>query len=113
ANTLSGGEAQRLKIARELSSEKKKKQIYLLDEPTTGLHPHDISLLLKVLNDLVEEGHSVVIIEHNLDVIRSADWIIDLGPEGGDEGGWIIAEGTPAQVAKIRGSYTGQFLARH
>lgn len=108
--TLSGGEAQRIKLARELSKKSTGKTLYILDEPTTGLHPADIQHLLKVLNRLVESGNSVVIIEHNLDVIKTADHVIDLGPEGGDGGGMIVAEGTPEQIAVVDGSYTGKFL---
>ncbi|MFC2075369.1 ATP-binding cassette domain-containing protein, partial [Bdellovibrionota bacterium] len=111
ANTLSGGEAQRLKIARELSSKKKKKQLYLLDEPTTGLHSHDISLLIRVLNNLVDQQNSVVVIEHNLDFVKASDWIIDLGPEGGEKGGELVVEGTPEQVAEETRSHTGGYLA--
>jgi len=110
STTLSGGEAQRIKLTRELSKNATGNTLYLLDEPTTGLHFHDVSKLIKVLNDLVEKGNSVVVIEHNLDVIKSADHIIDLGPEGGDEGGTIVAQGTPEQVADSKISYTGQFL---
>lgn len=110
ANTLSGGEAQRLKIARELLSTTKKKQLYLLDEPTTGLHPHDVSLLLNVLEELVEKGNSVVVIEHNIDLIKSADWVLDLGPEGGDDGGILVAEGPPEIIAKAKSSHTGRYL---
>jgi excinuclease ABC subunit A len=110
--TLSGGEAQRIKLTRELAKKATGKTLYLLDEPTTGLHFHDIKKLLKVLNDLVSRGNTIVVIEHNLDVIKSADHIIDLGPEGGDEGGRLIAEGTPEKVAKKPKSYTGQFLKR-
>ncbi|MBN1325786.1 excinuclease ABC subunit UvrA [Candidatus Falkowbacteria bacterium] len=112
ATTLSGGEAQRIKLASELSKRATGKTLYILDEPTTGLHFDDIKKLLEVLNRLVNKGNSVIVIEHNLDVIKTADWIIDLGPEGGDEGGKIIAEGTPEQVAKTPGSYTGQFLRK-
>ncbi|MEN8223413.1 MAG: excinuclease ABC subunit UvrA [Acidobacteriota bacterium] len=110
--TLSGGEAQRIKLTRELSKKGTGKTLYLLDEPTTGLHFHDVKKLIKVLNDLVEKGNSVIVIEHNLDVIKSADHIIDLGPEGGDEGGRIIAEGTPEDIADNKNSYTGLFLKR-
>jgi excinuclease ABC subunit A len=110
ATTLSGGEAQRIKLATELSKVATGRTFYILDEPTTGLHFEDIRLLLGVLNELVDRGNTVVVIEHNLDVIKTADWIIDIGPEGGDDGGTIIAIGTPEEVAKIRGSYTGQFL---
>lgn len=112
ATTLSGGEAQRLKLSRELSKSTKGSCLYVLDEPTTGLHFEDINILLKALNKLVEQGHSLLIIEHNLDVIKTADWVIDLGPEGGSGGGQIVAEGTPETVAKVRGSYTGKYLAK-
>ncbi len=110
ATTLSGGEAQRVKLATELSKTATGKTFYILDEPTTGLHFADIKMLLKVLNELVERGNTVVVIEHNLDVIKTADYIIDLGPEGGDEGGKVVACGTPEEVIKIKKSYTGQFL---
>ncbi|MFA7662589.1 MAG: excinuclease ABC subunit UvrA [Patescibacteria group bacterium] len=110
ATTLSGGEAQRIKLATELSRRSTGKTLYLLDEPTTGLHFADIQQLLEVLNKLVEAGNTVLIIEHNLDVIKNADWIIDMGPEGGAEGGYLVAEGTPAQVAKVAKSYTGKYL---
>ncbi len=110
APTLSGGEAQRVKLAKELSKIATGKTIYFLDEPTTGLHFHDVHLLLKVINRLVDKGNTVVIIEHNLEVIKSADWIIDLGPEGGDQGGYVVAEGPPEEVAKNSNSYTGRFL---
>jgi excinuclease ABC subunit A len=112
ATTLSGGEAQRIKLSRELSRRATGKTLYLLDEPTTGLHFDDIRKLLDVLNRLVDQGNSVVVIEHNLDVIKTADWLIDLGPEGGDGGGRIVAEGTPEQVARVKGSRTGAFLKR-
>jgi excinuclease ABC subunit A len=112
ATTLSGGEAQRVKLAKELSKRATGRTIYILDEPTTGLHFHDIAKLLEVLHKLVEGGNTIVIIEHNLDVIKTADWIIDLGPEGGDRGGEIVAAGTPEQVAKVTGSYTGQYLRK-
>jgi excinuclease ABC subunit A len=112
STTLSGGEAQRIKLTRELAKRATGKTLYLLDEPTTGLHFHDVKKLIKVLQDLVDMGNSVVVIEHNLDVIKSADWILDLGPEGGDAGGQIIAEGTPEQVAKNAKSYTGMFLKK-
>jgi excinuclease ABC subunit A len=112
ATTLSGGEAQRIKLAKELSRRATGRTLYILDEPTTGLHFADIDRLLQVLNRLVDAGNTVVIIEHNLDVIKTADWIIDLGPEGGDAGGWVIAEGTPEQVAGMPQSYTGKFLQR-
>jgi excinuclease ABC subunit A len=109
--TLSGGEAQRVKLSRELSKRSTGRTLYILDEPTTGLHFDDIKKLLRVLDRLVDAGNTVVVIEHNLDVIKTADWIIDLGPEGGDGGGRIVATGTPEQVAGARGSYTGRFLA--
>jgi excinuclease ABC subunit A len=112
ATTLSGGEAQRLKLSRELAKSTKGSTLYVLDEPTTGLHFEDINILLKSLNKLVDQGHSLLIIEHNLDVIKTADWVIDLGPDGGKFGGQIIAEGTPETVAKIKGSYTGHYLAK-
>jgi excinuclease ABC subunit A len=111
AVTLSGGEAQRIKLARELSKRQTGKTMYLLDEPTTGLHFDDVKKLLEVLHRLTDLGNTVMIIEHNLDVIRNADWIIDLGPEGGEEGGRIVAQGTPEQVARNKKSYTGQALA--
>jgi excinuclease ABC subunit A len=110
ATTLSGGEAQRVKLATELSRKDTGKTFYILDEPTTGLHFQDIQHMLDILNKLVEKGNTVLIIEHNLDVIRIADHIIDLGPEGGRGGGQIIAQGTPEQVAEVEGSYTGKFL---
>ena len=110
ATTLSGGESQRIKLTRELAKMKRGETLYLLDEPTTGLHFDDVSKLIKVLNRLVDKGNSIFVIEHNLDVIKSADYIIDLGPEGGDGGGTIIAEGTPEQVSKVKGSHTGKFL---
>jgi excinuclease ABC subunit A len=113
ATTLSGGEAQRMKLARELSKRQTGRTMYLLDEPTTGLHFDDVRKLLEVLHRLADLGNSVVIIEHNLDVIRNADWLIDMGPEGGEEGGRVIAEGRPAQVAAVPGSFTGEFLARY
>jgi excinuclease ABC subunit A len=112
STTLSGGEAQRVKLARELARRSTGRTLYLLDEPTTGLHFDDIKKLLGVLRSLAEKGNTVIVIEHNLDVIRSADWIVDLGPEGGDAGGRIVAEGTPEAVAGIRASFTGQFLRR-
>ncbi len=112
ATTLSGGEAQRVKLSKELSRRATGKTFYILDEPTTGLHFADIEKLLQVLHRLVDAGNTVVVIEHNLDVIKAADWIIDLGPEGGDGGGWIVAEGTPEEVSRVRKSYTGQYLYR-
>jgi excinuclease ABC subunit A len=110
ATTLSGGEAQRIKLATELSKRATGRTLYILDEPTTGLHFADVEKLLHVLNRLVEQGNTVVVIEHNLDVIKTADWIIDLGPEGGDAGGTLVVEGTPEDVAACERSYTGQFL---
>jgi excinuclease ABC subunit A len=110
ATTLSGGEAQRVKLSRELSKRDTGNTLYILDEPTTGLHFHDIKHLLEVLHRLRDHGNTVVVIEHNLDVIKTADWIIDLGPEGGDRGGEIIAQGTPEEVAEMENSYTGQYL---
>jgi excinuclease ABC subunit A len=112
ATTISGGEAQRTKLARELSKRQTGRTLYILDEPTTGLHFDDVKKLLDVLNRLVSLGNTVLIIEHNLDVIKQADWIIDLGPEGGEEGGRVVAQGTPEQVARVKKSYTGQILAR-
>ena len=112
AVTLSGGEAQRIKLARELSKRQTGKTLYLLDEPTTGLHFDDVSKLLEVLHRLTDLGNSIIIIEHNMDVIRNADWILDLGPEGGEDGGRIVAQGTPEQVARTKKSYTGQALAK-
>ena len=112
ATTLSGGEAQRIKLATELSRRATGKTLYILDEPTTGLHFDDVKRLLHVLNQLVDKGNTVLIIEHNLDVIKSVDWIIDMGPEGGDKGGELVAQGTPKDVAKIKRSYTGQYLAK-
>jgi len=113
ATTLSGGEAQRIKLARELSKRQTGRTLYLLDEPTTGLHFDDVKKLLDVLHRLTDLGNTVIIIEHNLDVIRNADWILDLGPEGGEEGGRIVAQGTPEQVMRCRKSYTGQALAEY
>jgi len=110
ATTLSGGEAQRVKLARELAKRDTGKTLYILDEPTTGLHFEDIRQLLTVLHRLRDHGNTIVVIEHNLDVIKTADWLIDLGPEGGSGGGRIIAEGTPEQVARNEASHTGRFL---
>ena len=112
AITLSGGEAQRIKLAKELSKRSTGKTLFVLDEPTTGLHFADIELLLTVLDRLKNQGNTVVVIEHNLDVIKTADWIIDLGPEGGSGGGQIIATGTPEEVAKVSNSFTGQYLEK-
>ena len=111
ATTLSGGEAQRVKLSRELSKKGTGKTVYILDEPTTGLHADDIGKLLGVLNQLVDAGNTVIVIEHNMDVIKTADHIIDLGPEGGDEGGYIVGCGTPEEITQIRDSYTGQYLS--
>ncbi len=111
APTLSGGEAQRVKLASELSKRSTGHTIYILDEPTTGLHFEDIRKLLNVLSRLVDQGNTVLVIEHNLDVIKTADWIVDMGPEGGDGGGTVVVEGTPEKVAKTPESHTGRFLA--
>jgi excinuclease ABC subunit A len=110
APTLSGGEAQRVKLAAELQKRSTGRTIYVLDEPTTGLHFEDVSKLLTVLHSLVDKGNTVIVIEHNLDVIKTADWIIDMGPEGGSGGGTLVADGTPEFVASVEESYTGQFL---
>jgi excinuclease ABC subunit A len=112
ATTLSGGEAQRIKLARELSKRETGRTVYILDEPTTGLHFADIQRLLDVLNRLTDKGNTVIVIEHNMEVIKSADYIIDLGPEGGEDGGKVIAEGTPEEITSIPNSYTGQFLKK-
>jgi excinuclease ABC subunit A len=111
ATTLSGGEAQRIKLAKELARRATGRTIYILDEPTTGLHFEDVRKLLEVLHTLVNQGNTIVVIEHNLEVIKTADWILDLGPEGGDGGGRIVAEGTPEMIAADRASHTGRFLA--
>ena len=112
ATTLSGGEAQRIKLAKELSKRSTGKTLFVLDEPTTGLHFADIELLLNVLNRLKDQGNTIVVIEHNLDVVKTADWIIDLGPEGGSDGGNIVASGTPEEIVKVNRSFTGQFLKK-
>ncbi|HQF67653.1 MAG TPA: excinuclease ABC subunit UvrA, partial [Candidatus Cloacimonadota bacterium] len=112
STTLSGGEAQRIKLSRELSKVSTGNTLYLLDEPTTGLHFDDIKRLLQVLSKLVRKGNTVVVIEHNLDVIKSADWVIDLGPEGGDEGGYLVAAGTPEDLIKSKKSFTGKYLKK-
>jgi excinuclease ABC subunit A len=111
ATTLSGGEAQRVKLSKELSRRATGRTLYILDEPTTGLHFEDVKRLLDVLHELVDQGNTMVVIEHNLDVIKTADWILDFGPEGGDGGGRIVAEGAPEQVAAIPESWTGRYLA--
>jgi excinuclease ABC subunit A len=110
ATTLSGGEAQRVKLSLELSKRDTGRTLYILDEPTTGLHFHDIELLLRVLHRLRDHGNTVLVIEHNLDVLKTADWIVDLGPEGGDGGGQVVAAGTPEQLAEHPTSYTGRYL---
>jgi excinuclease ABC subunit A len=112
ATTLSGGEAQRIKLAKELSKKGTGKTIYILDEPTTGLHFADIQRLLDILNRLTDRGNTIIVIEHNMEVIKSADYIIDLGPEGGEGGGQVIAEGTPEEISSIPHSYTGQYLKK-
>ena len=112
ATTLSGGEAQRIKLASELSKRSTGKTMYILDEPTTGLHIADVHKLINILHKLVESGNTVVVIEHNLDFIKTADYIIDLGPEGGDKGGYIVGEGTPEEICKIKESYTGEYLKK-
>ena len=113
ATTLSGGEAQRVKLAKELSKRSTGKTLYILDEPTTGLHIEDIKKLLSVLHKLVDKGNTVVVIEHNMDVIKTSDYIIDIGPEGGDKGGQIVVEGTPEVVAKCSMSHTGRYLKQY
>jgi len=112
ATTLSGGEAQRVKLSRELSKRDTGKTLYILDEPTTGLHFQDIRQLLSVLHRLRDHGNTIIVIEHNLDVIKTADWIVDLGPEGGSGGGKIIAEGSPEQLTEVEGSHTGSYLKK-
>jgi excinuclease ABC subunit A len=111
ATTLSGGEAQRVKLSKELSRRATGRTLYILDEPTTGLHFHDVAKLLEVLHELVEQGNTVIVIEHNLEVIKTADWIIDMGPEGGDGGGVIVAQGTPEDIVKGNKGHTARFLA--
>jgi excinuclease ABC subunit A len=113
ATTLSGGEAQRVKLAEQLSKRSTGKTIYILDEPTTGLSFHDVDKLLHVLNRLADSGNTVLIIEHNLDVIKQADWVVDLGPEGGDRGGTVVATGTPEKIASLKQSYTGAYLKHY
>ena len=110
ATTLSGGEAQRIKIAAHLSSQTGERVLYILDEPTTGLHFDDIAKLLAAFRKLLQAGHTLLVIEHNLDVIKTADYIIDLGPEGGEDGGWVVATGTPEQMAAVEASHTGRYL---
>ena len=110
ATTLSGGEAQRVKLAKELSRRSTGRTLYILDEPTTGLHFHDVAQLLDVLHELVDQGNTMIVIEHNLEVVKTADWIVDMGPEGGDGGGEIVAMGTPEQIARTRASHTGAYL---
>ncbi|HKI62780.1 MAG TPA: excinuclease ABC subunit UvrA, partial [Mariprofundaceae bacterium] len=113
ATTLSGGEAQRVKLSKELARRATGDTLYILDEPTTGLHFEDVAKLLEVLHTLVNHGNTVIVIEHNLDVIKTADWIVDMGPEGGDKGGDILISGTPEDVAGCKKSYTGQYLKSH
>ena len=111
ATTLSGGEAQRVKLSKELAKRSTGRTLYILDEPTTGLHFEDVRKLLEVLHELVEAGNTVVVIEHNLDVVKTADWVIDIGPEGGDGGGMLVGAGTPEEIAALEGSHTGRYLA--
>ena len=111
ATTLSGGEAQRVKLAKELSRRSSGSTLYILDEPTTGLHFEDIKKLLEILHELVNKGNTVVVIEHNLDVIKTADYVIDIGPEGGDKGGKVVCQGTPEQIKTVKESFTGAFLS--
>jgi excinuclease ABC subunit A len=110
ATTLSGGEAQRVKLAKELSRRSTGRTLYILDEPTTGLHFHDVAQLLDVLHELVDQGNTMIVIEHNLEVVKTADWIVDMGLEGGDAGGEVVAQGTPEQIARNPKSYTGAYL---
>ena len=110
ATTLSGGEAQRVKLSKELSKRATGRTLYILDEPTTGLHFHDVAKLMEVLHELVDQGNSVVVIEHNLEVVKTADWVIDMGPEGGDGGGQVVAEGTPEDIVRIGKGHTARFL---
>ena len=112
ATTLSVGEAQRIKLAKELSKRSTGRTIYILDEPTTGLHVHDVKKLLEVLQAFVQKGNTVIVIEHNMEVIKTADWIVDMGPEGGDKGGSLLFEGTPEQIVNMKESYTGQYLKK-
>ena len=111
ATTLSGGEAQRVKLAKELARRSSGSTLYILDEPTTGLHFDDIKKLLEILHELVDKGNTVVVIEHNLDVIKTADHVIDIGPEGGDKGGTVVCQGTPEEIASVKESFTGAFLS--
>ena len=112
ATTLSGGEAQRVKLASELSRKSTGQTLYILDEPTTGLHFDDVKKLLAVLTKLVDKGNTVIVIEHNLDVVKTADWLIDLGPVGGEEGGYLVAAGTPEDISRTKKSYTGRYLEK-